>query len=87
MFDLSATEFAIWHAYYIRHGFDVDRLEHVAANAGSACVSAAGTGAKIKPSELIPKFGPMSPAVLRAKREALISFLDGFTPERFATKG
>ena len=68
---MSAWEFNLWCDYRTKHGFDTDRLEGVTANAGSA--AACAMGAKVKASELVPKFARerMAPALLIAKLSAM----------------
>lgn len=52
---LSSAEFCLWGAYYRSHGFDADRSEWAAANAGAAVAGA--WGGRIDPAALVPKFG------------------------------
>ena len=54
VFALSAMEYALWLAAFEERGFDVDRLEFVAAQAGSA----AARGLKVKPIELVMPAAP-----------------------------
>ncbi len=71
VFEMSAFEFNLWCDYRTRFGFDTDRLEWVTANAGSA--AACAMGAKVKASELVPKFmrQKMDSGMLAAKMSAM----------------
>lgn len=50
----SAFEFELWREYYIRYGFDADRIEWTTANAGAAAAQA--WGSKVRSSDLVPDF-------------------------------
>lgn len=52
---LAAVEFALWLEFYRSHGFEVDRQEWASANAGAAAARA--MGARVTPSDLVPRFG------------------------------
>lgn len=59
---MKAIEFRMWGQYRERFGFDIDRLEHAVANAGTA--SARAMGASVTPDDLVPKFGrPREPSL------------------------
>lgn len=51
---LSMFEFELWREYYIRCGFDADRLTWTVANSGAA--SAQSWGSKVRASDLVPDF-------------------------------
>lgn len=53
---MSSAEFSLWAAFYGRFGFDADRIEWAAANAGAA--TAGAMGAKVKAAQLVPQFRP-----------------------------
>jgi hypothetical protein len=53
---LSAAEFMLWMQYRQQYGFVADRLEAATAIAGAAVCRA--WGAKVDPSNLLPRFGP-----------------------------
>ncbi len=79
---MTATEYALWLAFYRHFGFDVDRLEWVTANAGA--VAAAAWGAKVKSEEIIPRFAPPDP---QAKRRLLFDWLKSVKREQEAANG
>lgn len=51
---MSSAEFEHWRRYYLRFGFDTDRLEWATANAGAA--SAQAMGSKVRAKQLVPRF-------------------------------
>ena len=65
---MSAAEFALWLAFYQERGFDVDRLEFVAAQAGTA--AAAAGGLKVRPLDLV------MPAAPENKRRRVFDWLN-----------
>jgi len=52
---MSAAEFSFWVAFQNRHGFPDERIAAGIAMAGAA--SCQVHGAKVKPVDLLPKFG------------------------------
>ncbi len=55
LFELSSAEFSFWVDFAARRGFPVDRLEAATAISGAAV--ARTWGSKVRPEDLIPKFG------------------------------
>lgn len=70
VFGLSAAEFAVWAAYYQAYGFPADRIEIVTAKGASAVAGA--WGAKVRPQDLLPKFGDR-----KSDRRAIVAYFDG----------
>jgi hypothetical protein len=74
---MTSAEFSEWAAYYREYGFDADRVEHAAANAGAAVCQS--FGAKVKAGQLVPRFGPRGETNVLAVR----LWLETLTPDRF----
>ena len=66
-----AGELEIWRQFYSLHGFPSDRREAGIAIAGAATCQS--WGAKVKPEELLPRFGPQK----KQTREEFIAVLEG----------
>jgi hypothetical protein len=68
---MSSSEFEHWRRYYLRYGFDADRLEWATANAGAAAAQAMGS--RVRANQLVPRFQARNP---RADAARLTAWLE-----------
>lgn len=62
--EMPAADVPLYRAYYLSHGFDVDRIEAGVANAGSVTANASGNMKRpVKPADLVPRFTAPKPQV------------------------
>jgi hypothetical protein len=74
---ISSAEFALWMAFHREGGFgEEQRRWSVAIGSAAVCQS---MGSKVRPDQLMPKFGPKQPTPL----PKLKSWINSLTPERF----